>query len=188
MHIMLFGGAFDPPHNGHLHVAQSIIDQHIADEIWFIPCAQHPFGKKMSPVSERVAMLRQADSLMINTYELEQTTISFTIETITHFATTMPEHSFSWLIGSDQLPSFTRWHRWEDLLKTYSVFVYPRQAFPFDGLQPGMIALKQLPLITISSTMVRQLVQEKKPFAQLVPPGVARYIIENNLYVKNSNE
>ena len=182
MHIMLFGGAFDPPHNGHLDISHAIVEQKIADEIWFIPCATHPFGKKMSPVADRLALLRLADHVTINTHEIDSVQTSYTFDTIEHFATTQPQHRFSWLIGSDQLPSFTRWHRWEDLIENYSVYVYPRQDFPFDQLQAGMITLKQLPRITISSTMIRALVQKNAPIDHLVSPAVASYIQEHHLY------
>jgi nicotinate-nucleotide adenylyltransferase len=182
MHIMLFGGAFDPVHNGHLEIAQEIVEQKIADVIWFIPCAQHPFGKKMTAKEDRLAMLQLVEGVTINTFEIDQPTTSYTIETIEHFAKLQPTNTFSWLIGSDQLPSFTRWHRWQELVNDFTVFVYPRQDFPFDQLQAGMVALKQLPLVTISSTMIRDFVREHKSIEQFVPGAVGQYISTNHLY------
>ncbi len=184
MHIMLFGGAFDPPHNGHIQITQAILDQGIAEHVWLIPCAQHPFGKKMSAAADRLAMLHEVGSLTINTYETDRTDTSYTIETIEHFAKNQPNDTFSWLIGSDQLPAFTRWHRWQDLVTKFRVYVYPRQNFPFEQMQAGMIALKKLPLITVSSTMIRTLVSEGKPISHLVPSTVDQYIQTHNLYVK----
>ncbi len=180
---MLFGGAFDPPHNGHLAIAHAITEQKIADQIWFVPCAQHPFGKNMSTASDRLAMLRIADSLQISEYELDKKSMSYTIDTLEHFAATLPEHNFSWLIGSDQLPSFTKWHRWENLLTNFTVYVYPREGFPFVSLQNGMVALRNLPLVTISSTKVRELVKAKQPISNLVSLAVSKYIQQKALYV-----
>lgn len=182
MHIMLFGGAFDPPHNGHLQIAQAILDQRLADELWFVPCAAHPFGKKMSPAADRLAMVRRATEIPICTFEVERPATSYTIDTIEHFAELQPHDHFSWLIGSDQLPSFTRWQRWQDLVSHFTVFVYPRQDFPFEQLQVGMIVLKQLPLITISSTIIRELASKSASIDHLVPVGVAEYITAHNLY------
>lgn len=183
MHIMLFGGAFDPPHNGHLEIATGVVVKKIADEVWFVPCATHPFGKKMSPVQDRIAMLESVGTLKIETYEAEQKATSFTVETVKHYSQTMPQHSFSWLIGSDQLPGFTRWERWEELLALCKVYVYPRKDHPFDALQPNMMPLRELPEITISSTKIRALVASGEPFEHLVPEAVASYIREKNCYV-----
>lgn len=182
MHIMLFGGAFDPVHNGHLEIAREIVAQKIADAIWFIPCAQHPFGKEMTTKEDRLAMLQLVDGLTIDTFEIDQPTTSYTIETIEHFAKLQPTTTFSWLIGSDQLPSFTRWLRWEELVKNFTVFVYPRQDCPFDELQTGMVPLKQLPLVTISSTMIRDFVRNHKSIEQFVPVATAQYIFTKHLY------
>lgn len=182
MHIMLFGGAFDPPHNGHLQIAQAILDQQLADALWFVPCAAHPFGKKMSPSANRLEMLRRATELPISTFEVEKSATSYTIDTIEYFAKRQPNDHFSWLIGSDQLPSFTRWQRWQDLIKNFTVFVYPRQDFPFDQLQAEMVALKQLPLVTISSTLIRELASNNARIDQLVPASVAEYITRHRLY------
>lgn len=184
MHILLFGGAFDPPHNGHLHIAAAVTSQHIADEVWFIPCAQHPFGKTMSPAADRLAMLQAADHLTISTYEIDKPTTSFTIDTIEYFAQSQPENTFSWLIGSDQLSAFSRWHRWQDLVNMWTVFVYPRQDFPFSPLEKGMVALHNVPMVTISSTQIRELVRSHQPFEHLVSPAVADYIGAKDLYAE----
>lgn len=182
MHIMLFGGAFDPPHNGHLQIVRTILEQQLADDVLFVPCAQHPFGKQMSPAADRLEMLRRADAGAISTFEIEKTTTSFTIDTLEHFFQAQPEDSYSWLIGSDQLPTFNRWHRWEDILALTEVYVYPRENYPFSNLYPGMVALQSLPVISISSTLVRNLISSNQPISHLVPKAVAQYIYEKKLY------
>lgn len=180
---MLFGGAFDPPHNGHLLIAQKITEEKIADQVWFIPCATHPFGKKMTPADDRLAMLRLAGTLTINTHELDSPTISYTVDTIEYFAKSLPDDTFSWLIGSDQLPTFTKWHRWQALIHNFTIYVYPRQGYSFDQVQKEMVALTHLPTIALSSTMIREQVHQKLPITDLVPPNVAQYIAMKKLYV-----
>lgn len=182
MNIILFGGAFDPIHNGHLSVAREIVEQQIASEVWFVPCATHPFGKQMSSASDRLAMLERAGKITVTTHELDNPTTSFSVDTIEFFAKTQPQHTFSWLIGSDQLPFFTRWHRWQDLVENFTVYVYPRDGSPFDQLQMGMVALTQLPVVAISSSMIRERVLQQQPIDDLVPSAVAQYILEKKLY------
>jgi len=190
MHILLFGGAFDPVHNAHLDIARAVLADKIADQVWLVPCAQHPFGKAMSSARDRLQMLEVAVSevsdarISVNTYELDQPEINFTFDTISHFAATEPEHTFSWLIGSDQLPSFTRWKNWQQLIVNFTVYVYPRQDFDFEQLQDAMIALKQLPLVTLSSTFIRESVKNGKDIGSFVPKPVADYIEEQSLYAK----
>lgn len=182
MHIMLFGGAFDPPHLGHLQVAEAVVSHGQADEVRFVPCAQHPFGKTMTPAADRVAMLKLAGPLKLELFEIEQPTTNYSVDTLHHFASTQPEHRFSWLIGSDQLANFTRWHRWQELLEQYRIYVYPRQDFPFDPMLPGMVPLTNLAPIAISSTAIRTLVAQGEPIDHLVPPAVADYITRHHLY------
>ncbi len=184
MHIMLFGGSFDPPHNGHLAVADHVVQANIADKVWFVPCAKHPFAKHLSPTSHRVAMLKVLRAHTITLFEAESDQPSYSIDTLEHFSSTQPHHSFSWLIGSDQLPSFQKWHRYADLLKRYTVYVYPRTGFPLDHLLPGMTGLHTMPTIDISSTDVRARVKRHQPIDEMVPLAVAQYIQEKKLYTE----
>ena len=183
MHIMLFGGSFDPPHSGHLKVANHIIQAHIADELWFVPCAKHPFAKHLSPTADRLAMLKLLHTHTINLFEAESHRPNYSIDTLDHFVATQPQNSFSWLIGSDQLPSFPKWHRYTELLQKFKVYVYPRTGFLLDDLLPGMVGLTTLPTIDVSSTEVRTRVKNNQSVHDLVPPEVAQYIQENKRYI-----
>jgi nicotinate-nucleotide adenylyltransferase len=197
MQIALFGGSFDPPHQGHFQVALHLLEEKIAQEVWFIPTKKHPFGKQMLPDNDRVAMLENmiadnqpeliqknilAASIKIDTYELHQDTPSYSYETLHHFASTYSDHAFSWVIGSDNVPSFPKWYHAEELLKEFPVLVYPRPGYGFDGLLSGMRPLQNLPTIDISSTDVRERVKSAEPINTLVSPGVAQYIQAHQLY------
>src|SRR5689334_22148241 len=108
MKICLFGGAFDPPHLGHQRIAAEIIAQNLADEVWFVPVKTHSFGKPMTDPQQRLAMLQliQLPHTKIETYELEQTGVNYTFNTLEALAKRYPEHEFSWVIGSDNLEKF----------------------------------------------------------------------------------
>lgn len=185
MHLMLFGGSFDPPHNGHVLIAQNIVSQHIADQVIFIPCANHPFAKEMSPARHRLAMLTLLPTIIVNTYELDRKEKSYSIDTLYHFSAKHSQDTISWLIGSDQLPSFHKWHQYQEILDQFRVYVYPRTGFPFEPLYSNMIPLREMEEINVSSTLVRDAVRHGTDIQSYVPHQIAEYIRENALYNQN---
>lgn len=186
MRIALFGGSFDPPHQGHLLVADTLVAQNYVDQVWFIPCADHPFHKVLSPAQHRLAMLSLIPDVLIKTYELDKAGPSYSIETLEHFAKLHPEHTFSWVMGSDQVATFSDWHRFEEILAHFSVIVYPRQGSAPSPTFSKMVFLKEVPEIDLSSTMIRDLIRDGKNCEGLVPKQVLSYIQENKLYQKIS--
>ncbi len=189
MKICVFGGAFDPPHLGHQTVATEIIARKLADEVWFVPTKIHSFGKVMTAPEHRLAMLAliQTPQTKIETYELEQSGVSYTFNTLEALAKKYPEHQFSWVIGSDNLAKFHTWgdawgRDYQQLLAAFPFYVYPRHGFPFEPLYPGMTALKELPEITVSSTEVRERIAQNQSLAGFVQPAVADYINSHQLY------
>jgi len=190
MRIVLFGGAFDPPHLGHVEVAAELVKAKLADEVWFVPVKIHSFAKNMTQSDHRLAMLKLALPLQtkIETYELSQTEVNYTFNTLDAMAAKYPEHEFSWVIGSDNLVKFHLWgdktgRDFKQLLASYKFYVYPRHGFVFEPIYPGMVPLKDFPEVTVSSTQVRRLVAEGKSLAGFVTPAVANYIQVNKLYL-----
>lgn len=185
MHLMLFGGSFDPPHNGHLTVARNVLSQYIADQVVFIPCANHPFSKEMNPAHHRLAMLTLLPNIIVDTYEFDRKEKSYSIDTLQYFSAKHPQDTISWLIGSDQLQSFHKWHHYQELLDQFRVYVYPRASFLFEPLYSNMIPLREMEEINVSSTMVRDAVRRGANIQSYVPHQIAEYIRENALYNQN---
>lgn len=191
MNIILFGGAFDPPHFGHHNIARSLLEQKIADEVWYVPAKMHPFNKPMSPAPHRLSMLKlivDDPRVKIEMYEQERKGVSFSHETLDYLAAKYPQHTFSWIVGSDRLPDFHTWvdgrgNDYKDMLKAYRFYVYPRQGFPFKPLYENMMPLKNLPEWTYSSTEVREKVKKGESIEGLVDPAVAAYIEKHRLYL-----
>jgi nicotinate-nucleotide adenylyltransferase len=188
MQICLFGGAFDPPHLGHQSVAQYLRDKKICDEVWFVPVKQHPFGKKVEANGHRLTMLNflLEPGFKIEEFELNHTGNSYSFQTLQALSQQYPEHQFSWVIGSDNLEKFHLWKEFEKLLETYTVYVYPREGSPFEPLLSGMVALKDAPLVTFSSTEVRKAASDKKPIEKFVGDRIAKYIEKESIYVSHS--
>ncbi len=187
MRIALFGGGFDPPHRGHQFITQTLLDRQIVDEVWYVPVKQHPFGKKVSPDQHRLAMLElilpSHDSrVKIETYELEKSGMSYTYETLEFLTHKYPQYTFSWVIGSDNLPTFDKWLEIHSALLKYPFYVYPRQGFPMEPLFTGMIPLEHVKEVAASSTQVRKLLETGESVDELLDEKVIKYIRDHNLY------
>lgn len=180
---VLFGGSFDPPHRGHIQVAKAILAANLTDEVWFVPCGGHPFGRTLSAAVHRIAMLRLMlePKMSICEYETNKSERTYSIDTLDALTTLYPKRTFSWLMGSDQLPSFHAWKEQDHLLQTYAVYVYPRRGHPLSAAQKGMIPLSSLPEIDVSSTSVRQALQSGSVVTHL-DPDVTAYIQTHALY------
>lgn len=186
MQITLFGGTFDPPHLGHSTIASALIEKKYADEVWFLPVGEHAFEKKFSSWEHRVRMLElvTAPNIKVEHYEIRHLGMSITFNTLNGLAAQHPEHTFSFVIGSDNLARFHEWHHYQEMLAKYQFFVYPRAGFALEPLYPNMKVVEGVQPVQVSSTEVRDRVTLGKPILDLVKPAVARYIQENKLYRK----
>lgn len=185
MKIALFGGAFDPPHVGHQQVARALLTNAIVDEVWFVPVKHHPFSKPLQATDQqRVEMLQLIvePHMRIESYELASPEVSYAYYTLQALAKQYPHHSFSWVLGSDNLPAFHKWGFYEQLLEKFTVYVYPRTGSPFEPLYDNMIPLTTMPEVEASSTKVRERVKAGQPIDDLVTASVAAYIADHQLY------
>jgi nicotinate-nucleotide adenylyltransferase len=192
MQIALFGGSFDPPHIGHQTVTTQLLQRKIADKVWFVPVQNHPFRKAMSSVQDRLTMLELAiadlpaevaDKTKIEQYEIDRPEVSYSLTTLEALSAKYPQHTFSWVIGSDNLGSFDQWYKFTELLSKFGVFVYPRQGFIPTPLHEGMVFLKDFPKIAVSASEIRQAVHKGESITGKVAPEVEKYIMVHSLYV-----
>jgi nicotinate-nucleotide adenylyltransferase len=185
MKIALFGGAFDPPHLGHQRVVAEMIARRVVDEVWLVPVYEHPWAERlnkwqMTSYRHRKAMVKLI--LSPGTKLMEYQDVSFAYFTLQHFSKKYPEHGFSWVIGSEYLPSFKDWKLVNKVLNEFRVYVYPRAGYSLEPLSTGMTALAGFPKMSTSSTEFRQRYQSSEKVDDLVDKRVLRYIKDNNLY------
>ena len=194
MKIMLFGGAFDPPHLGHHSISKNILDRGIADEVWYVPAKTHPFSKPLSDSKHRLSMLNLliADDkrMSIETFELEKDGVSYSHETLDALSEKYPEHKFSWVIGSDNLAKFHLWsdskdRDYREMLSKHTFYVYPRKGHNFSPLYENMIPLKDMEEVVVSSTLVKERLASREDISDLVDKKVIKYIEENKLYASS---
>lgn len=185
--IGILGGTFNPPHLGHLLMAEQVGNQLELDEVWFMPTAKPPHkpGKKTIQSQHRLAMLNLAiannDLFKIQPYEINRGGTNYTIDTMRHFKEQYPESDFYFIIGSDSANDLDLW-RDADALTELVQFVSVRRPgeAPYTGKYP--ILWVDSPLVDLSSTEIRLRVFLEQSIRYQVPMEVEAYIKEHHLY------
>lgn len=202
--IGLFGGSFDPPHLGHLLLAESAREELDLEKVYFIPARQSPlkgWAAFASP-EERLAMvsLAVADNpfFAVCRVELDREPPSYTVDTVKYFQGLFPEAELWLILGEDNLVELHRWHRVDELLSLARVGVgkRPGNCIPGNRL-PGSGEEKKYPVlagreerirffahpaIELSSQEIRERIQAGRSIRYRVPEKVREYIDEHRLY------
>lgn len=190
MRIGLYGGSFDPVHLGHVLVAQAAREEAALDRVVFIPAAQSPFKpeQKVSPGHLRAQMLRLALAGLpwcaVDILELERGGVSYTIDTVRHYAGLFPGAELHYIIGADHVPFLPKWRSAADLARLLEFLVIPRPGQPEAPFPEGFHGktLQGFP-IAISASQIRDRVQHGLPVDLLVGPAVGEAIRHNHLYL-----
>ena len=178
--IALLGGSFNPPHIAHQMLALWALSTGKADEVWLVPCYQHPLGKPLIPFAERVEMCWLITRLFLSDHvkvcRVEETIKgpSRTLLTLQHLMAHAPEHRFSLLIGADILQEKESWYRFDEIEKLAPILVVGRSGYPSPE---GSLVLPD-----ISSTIIRDKLLIGEDVSALVPRTVLEYIHVHQLY------
>lgn len=187
--IGIFGGTFDPIHNGHLITAQSVREIRDLEKIIFIPAyiSPHKQHEKASSAQHRLNMLnialKEIPFFECSDYEIKQHTISYTIDTLREFKKYYDEIDL--IIGYDNIFQFNTWKEPDEIFKLANVVVLKRKSsHPLDFVDKYVEAATfvQTRGIEISATDIRNRVHTGLPIYYLVPEKVLDYINKNNLY------
>lgn len=184
--IGILGGSFNPPHIAHVLMAEQAKTQLQLDEIWFMPSGIPPHKHKKTTIDGmlRLEMVRLAiqdnDAFRLEPIEVETGGINYTVDTMTQLIAQYPEYQFHFIIGGDMVEDLPNWHN-IDLLMNLVTFVAVNR--PNTTLQsPYPLKHVHLPEMNISSTFIRDSVQQNKSIRYLVPDAVKDYIKEKGLY------
>ena len=184
----LFGGTFNPLHNGHLTIVKSVLEQGLADEVWILITPCNPWKKDQALLDDRLRydMVAQAvkdlDGVRASDFEFKLDKPSYTANTLRRISAEYPDREFVITIGADNWVKFHNWKEADFILNNYPIIVYPRQGYPIETLSAN-VTLLDCPLMDISSTRIRQMVQDGTPINEYVPTSVARTIKEKGLYL-----
>jgi nicotinate-nucleotide adenylyltransferase len=191
MRIGIFGGTFNPPHAGHLIVAESVCEQLKLDKLFFVPSYISPHKKKGEDklALHRARMVRLAITsnprFEFSDMELSRKGMSFTYETVEAFHREYPDWKLFLIIGFDNSSEFHTWKNPGRILNLASLVVMnrpPNMSGNRRKKSRGRLHFASVPNIQISSTEIRAKVRRRKSIRYLVPQAVLRYIQRHKLY------
>ena len=181
--IGIFGGTFDPIHQGHLILARDAIEQLQLDELLFIPAAisPHKLDRTPTPADARVEMLRAAiegePQFCLDTLELQRPAPSYAVDTVEALRIRKPDAQFVYLIGEDNVARLSTWHRFAELSQMVQFAVLDRTGLKTEHPFPTVRRH-----VDISATDIRNRVARGQSIRYLVPPAVGKIIRERQLY------
>ena len=191
MKICLFGGTFDPPHIGHLLIAQTVCEAEGFDKVVFIPANRSPNKKVATLQKDRVDMLELAvegnPNFEISDLEIRRGGVSYTIDTLRAFKDELVDGNdeISYLIGSDSLLDFKNWKDPKEIIEISNVIVAIRPGFRPSDIPSWLlhgVHFANIPRFEISSSNIRKRWAEDKTIRYMVTLPVWEYINKHNLY------
>lgn len=204
--VGLYFGSFNPIHMGHLVIANHMATRTDLQEVWLVVTPQSPHKKRADLISgpHRLQMVRLAiaenERLVATDVEFGLPEPNYTAATMGHLRATHPDKRFSIIIGEDNFQTLHKWQDYWELVDHHRVLVYPRRELspapepppPFDPTAPRQgqpvppdhpnIAFCEAPMISISSTYLREAILNQRDIRYLLPDKVLNYIGSNHLY------
>lgn len=189
MKIGLFFGSFNPIHIGHLIIANYMANYTTLDQVWLIVSPHNPLKDKggLTNMYDRLEManlaLENSANIKVKDIEFHLPQPSYTIDTLAHLKEKYPEHTYSLIMGSDNLASFKKWKNYELILRDYHIHVYPRPGYEGQELSNHpSITITDTPLMEISATFIRKSILNKKNVQFFVPDKVLEFIESKSMY------
>lgn len=186
--IILFGGTFDPIHNGHIESARYTHQYLCADKTIFIPTPHSPFkkDKPMFSGEDRINMINLSisgcDYFEVSDIEFKFTGVRYSYYTIKYFKTLFGESAdLYWLVGQDILDSLHLWYRVDEIFSLCKMIIVPRSEEDRDVVVPDnyknfVIKIKNFDRVSISSSDIRDRLSRGRSITGLVHPAVSECI------------
>lgn len=195
----IFGGSFDPIHNGHLAVARQVVRCFNVDKLWFVPASISPLkrGAMTASDADRIQMLKLAINnspcFGIDDCELTRGGVSYTVDTLRHWKELYPLDEIIFVAGMDSLLTLSKWKDYTEILKLcrFVTFLRPGSDFtpsvedlslPHDMAERLLADVFEGELNDISSTEIRRFISEGRDISKFVPWAVIDYISRRGLY------
>jgi len=169
----LFGGSFNPIHNGHIALAKYLQQKAGLSEVWLMVSPQNPLKQQADLLDDdqRMALTQTAiqgiEGIKASDYEMRLPRPSYTWNTLQALSHDYPDREFVLLIGGDNWAHFERWYHWKDILRHYRIVIYPRN---------NTAGTVDAPLLDISSTDIRRRVRSGQSIAGLVPDNIIKQV------------
>ncbi len=186
----IFGGTFDPPHVGHLIVADDAAEALRLDRVCFVPTGQHPLKRSRveSAPELRARMIQAAtagsERFVVDEREIRRPGPSYTIDTLIEIEAENPEAELFLLVGADIIGELHRWHRIREIAERARVAVMSRAEAAVGAEAAGEFEFLSVGVthVALSSSEIRQRIRLGRPFRYMVPDPVYQIIVSHNLY------
>ena len=181
MRIGLYLGTFNPIHKGHLAVAEQMYKQGKFDAIWFVVSPNSPFKTSAECLNENKRLdlvklaLKELPYCTASDIEFEMERPSYTYLTLRKLRAVYPHHTFSIIMGEDNLNDIEKWKNYEEILQNHFIYVYPRGG-NFQKKEMKNVFYMDFPLLNISSTQIRERLKNGESIAELVPENIAEMV------------
>jgi len=198
MRVGIFGGSFDPPHVGHLLVAQDACEALSLDRMLVIPAGQQPLKRGVrTPAADRLAMTRlgfgSLSGIMVDPIEIERGGLSYMVDTVESLRQRWPSADLHVLVGEDAAATFSQWKEPARLRSMARVVVLRRVVASEDPVpSPELASALALPWqqlatrrVDVSSTEIRARVRDGRSIRGFVTDDVAKYIVSTGLYLRD---
>lgn len=188
--VGLFFGSFNPIHTGHLIIAEFMAGQPELDQVWFVVSPHNPLKNRATLANDfdRLHMVTLAiddnPKLRVSNIEFSLPKPSYTIDTMAYLHEKYPDHTFSLIMGSDNLESIKKWKNYDVLLARYAIHIYNRPGVPPPSIPEHAkeIRFHDAPLLDISSTFIRKRIAEGLSVRYMVPESVYQFLDGSRLY------
>ena len=190
MKIGLFFGSFNPIHTGHLIISNHFLNETKLDKIWLVVSPVNPFKINSDLLDERARLflvniaIQNDERIAASDVEFQLPKPSFTINTLFFLKEAYPHHEFSIIMGSDNFRDLDKWKDYEYIISNYKILVYLRTGFEVKDKFNADAEVLNAPILDISSTEIRRLIEKRKSIRYLVPEMVRKEIEEKGYYKK----
>ena len=200
--IGLFGGSFNPIHNGHVYMARRAVEAFGLDTMYLMPTGNPPHKRRgLADKFDRLRMVELAlqgeAHLRPLDVEVRREGVIYTVDTLRILHNQMPDSRFLYLIGADTLLDLPHWRCIDEVITLCGFIVCARPGYEEKAVERCKETMRQkgadiqsllMKEQNISATMVRQSLRERKSLERLVPPAVAAYILQKGLYQQEEDE
>lgn len=180
--ILLYFGSFNPVHIGHLAIANYMVEYTEADELWFVVTPHNPLKKSSTLIDDRVRQhlvqlaIGDYPKFRVSDIEFYLPKPNYTVTTLAYLTEKFPDYKFSIVIGGDNLETFYKWKNYEVILKNYRLYVYRRPGNKIVEYENSDIVVVDAPQIEVSSSFIRESINQGKDVRFFMPEKVFAYI------------
>ena len=193
--IAVYGGGFDPIHNGHIEIVNILLEKYQMDKVYIVPTVIPPHKSGLvASIKDRMKMIflaidKLSRNIVVSDFELRNKSTSYTVTTMKYFRDKYPDDEIFFITGSDIFSTIKTWHKYSELLHLTKFIIFQREPYPesfleenigllyHDWTQEGTVIFDDSKISPISSTEMRSY-----PKSENLDESVLKYIEKNNLY------